>query len=88
MIDARTDLEKKLWDVIGPPLYYCAECLRGVRVTPVEGGEPIIKRQCAHTGGIIAPRSAICTGKGGASVKTKAQVAWSRVKAAVTGRCA
>lgn len=88
MIDARTDLEKKLWDVIGPPLYYCAECLRGVRVTPVEGGEPIIKRQCSHTGGIIAPRSAICAGKGGASLSTKAKVAWSQVKAAVTGRCA
>lgn len=88
MQDERSAVERLMWEKVGPPLYYCAECLRGVRVTPVEGGEPIIKRQCAHTGGIIAPRSAICTGKGGASVKTKAQVAWSRVKAAVTGRCA
>lgn len=86
MVDGRTALEKALWERIGPPLYYCAECLRGVKVTPVEGAAPVIKRKCEHTGEIIAPRTAICVGKGGASLGTKARIAWAQVKAAATGR--
>lgn len=88
MRDDRTPMERRLWELIGPPLYYCAECLRGVRVTTREGQEPVIKRNCLHTGQIIAPRKAVCVGKGGASVGTRARVAWDQAKAAVTGRCA
>ena len=87
-MDERTPYERMLWEKLGPPLYYCAECLRGVKVTPVEGDVPIIKRKCEHTGEIIAPRTAVCVGKGGASVGTRAKVAWSQAKAAITGRCA
>lgn len=86
--DARTTLEKKLWDLIGPPLYYCAECLRSVDVTPVEGAEPVVKRKCDHTGQIIAPRKAICVGQGGVSAATKVKTAWNQTKASLTGRCA
>lgn len=85
-MDARTPLEKALWERIGPPLYYCAECLRGVKVTPVEGGEPIVQRKCEHTGQIIAPRRAICVGKGGASMGTKVKIAAMQLASAVTGR--
>lgn len=85
-MDARTPLEKALWDHIGPPLYYCAECMRGVKVTPVEGGEPIVKRKCEHTGQIIAPRRAICVGKGGASMGTKVRIAAMQAASAITGR--
>lgn len=86
-MDARTPLEKALWDRIGPPLYYCAECMRGVNVTPVEDAEPVVKRKCNHTGQIIAPRKAICVGKGGASMGTKIKVAAMQAAAGVTGRC-
>lgn len=85
-MDARTPLEKALWERIGPPLYYCAECLRGVKVTPVHGGEPIVQRKCQHTGQIIAPRRAICVGKGGASIGTKVKIAAMQFASAVTGR--
>lgn len=88
MKDERTPLERTLWEKIGPPLYYCAECLRGVRVTVRDGQEPEIVRSCGHTGEIIAPRKAVCIGKGGASISTRAHIAWDRAKAAVTGRCA
>lgn len=55
---------ERLLDLLGEPLYYCAECKRRVRVKAVEGGEPIIQRFCEHTGQIIAPRKAILTGDG------------------------
>lgn len=86
--DARTPLEKVLWEHIGPPLYYCAECMRAVNVTVQEGAEPIIKRKCEHDGQIIAPRKAIVTGKGGMSLATRINVAWMQAKAAATGRSA
>lgn len=85
-MDARTPLEKVLWERIGPPLYYCAECMRGVKVTPVEGAEPIVKRKCDHTGQIIAPRRAICVGKGGASMGTKVRIVAMQAASAITGR--
>lgn len=85
-MDARTPLEKALWDRIGPPLYYCAECMRGVKITPVEGAEPIVKRKCDHTGQIIAPRRAICVGKGGASMGTKVRIVAMQAASAITGR--
>ncbi len=88
MADERTPLERVLWERIGPPLYYCAECLRGVRVTTIDGEEPKIERKCEHTGQIIAPRKAIAVGKGGMSMTVRAQTAWNQIKAAATGRCA
>lgn len=87
-MDARSPFEKKLWDIVGPPLYYCADCLLSVKVTPVEGAEPIIKRRCKHTGQIIAPRKAVCAGKGGMSISAKTRSLWQQLKAATTGRCA
>ncbi len=88
MTDARTPLEKFLWEKLGPPLYYCAECLRAVRVKPVEGAEPVVERKCDHTGEIIAPRKAVCVGKGGMNLPTRVRVAYDQTKAAITGRCA
>jgi hypothetical protein len=87
-MDQRSDFQKMLWEKIGPPLYYCADCLRGVKVTHVPGGEPLIKRPCGEDcgEGIIAPRTAVCVGKGGASVATRAKIGWNQIKAAVTGR--
>lgn len=86
-MDARTKLEKQLWEKIGPPLYYCAECLLAVDVTPVEGGEPIVKRKCEHTGQIIAPRRSILAGKGGLNLSNKIKQAGYQMAAAITGRC-
>lgn len=86
MKDERSPLERLLWDRVGEPLYYCAECLRTVKVTPREGLEPEIKRPCGHTGQIMAPRKAICVGKGGMSLPTRAKVAAMQIAAAITGR--
>lgn len=86
-MDARSDLEKALWEKIGPPLYYCAECLLAVEVTPVEGSEPIIKRKCEHTGEIIAPRRSILAGKGGLNLPNKIKQAGYQLAATITGRC-
>jgi len=86
MADERTRIEKALWKQLGPPLYYCAECLRGVKVTPVEGEEPIVQRKCVHTGQIIAPRRAICVGQGGMSLATRIKVAAMQAASSITGR--
>ena len=86
-MDARTPLEKKLWAVIGPPLYYCAECMRVVKVKPVPGAEPIVERKCQCTGQIIAPRKALAVGEGGINLVQKIRVATSQIMAALTGRC-
>jgi len=86
-MDARSDLDKALWDKIGPPLYYCAECLLAVDVTPVEGSEPIIKRKCEHTGEIIAPRRSILAGKGGLNLPNKIRMKGYQLAATITGRC-
>lgn len=87
MADERTKLEKALWAHLGPPLYYCATCLRAVKVTPVAGAEPTVKRKCTHEGHqIIAPRRAICVGVGGMSLPTRVKVAAMQAAAAVTGR--
>lgn len=89
-MDQRTAVERVLWEKIGPPLYYCSDCLLAVKVQPVEGAEPVItrpcKQDCGH--GIIAPRKAVAVGMGGASMGTKVKVAWNQTKAALTGRCA
>ncbi len=86
MADARSLLQKRLWSILGPPLYYCADCLLAVKVTPVEGAEPIVKRKCDCTGQIIAPRRAVCVGKGGASVSTRTRIAAMQAAASITGR--
>lgn len=88
-MDQRNAIERALWERIGPPLYYCADCLRSVKVQPREGQEPAITRPCgADCGhGIIAPRRAVCVGKGGASLPTKIKVAGMQAAAAITGRC-
>lgn len=88
MPDQRSPLQRWLWDNVGPPLYYCGDCLRGVKVTVVPGAEPVVKRPCGSDCGhqIYAPRTAVCVGKGGASVSTKAQILWNQIKASLTGR--
>lgn len=86
-MDLRTKFEKILWDKIGPPLYYCKECMLQVKVT-VKDGEVTITRdkRCTHTGEIIAPRKAIMVGKGGANLVTKAKVKVSQGLSGLTGR--
>lgn len=90
MPDQRTAVERVLWERIGPPLYYCADCLRAVKVEPVEGAEPRITRPCGPECGteVIAPRKAICVGEGGMSLGQRVETAYNQVKAALTGRCA
>lgn len=87
MTDARSDIEKKLWDMVGPPLYYCAECLLAVNVKPVEGGDPIVKRPCDCNAQIIAPRKAIAAGVGGLNMTDRVKSAYWQVAATLTGRC-
>jgi hypothetical protein len=76
-----------MWETIGPPLYYCAECLRAVSVTAADP-EPIVARACDHADAqIIAPRNAICVGEGGLSFADQVRVSWRQVLAYLTGRC-
>jgi len=72
--------------MIGPPLYYSKDCLKAVTVS---GDPPVIHRPCEDCNcEVIAPRKAIATGKGGASMKTKVTLSWWKLKALLTGRCA
>lgn len=87
MPDKRSDLERKLWDVIGAPLYYCEECKLAVDVKVVEGQEPIVKRPCDCNAQIIAPRKAIAAGEGGLNFSDKAKLTLMQLGAAITGRC-
>ncbi len=89
MSDLRSPLEKKLDETIGPPLYYCSECLRGVKVTAIDGQEPLIERPCkdCDKAQIIAPRKAIVAGKGGMNMKDKAKLSYWQLAALLTGRC-
>lgn len=70
---------ERLLDLLGEPLYYCAECKRRVRVKVVEGGEPVIQRFCEHHDAqIIAPRKAILTGDGTvSSLPPMERAAWN-----------
>lgn len=86
-MDKRNALQKKLWDLIGPPLYYCEGCMLAVSVQPVEGGEPIIKRKCDCVAGIIAPRKAIAAGEGGLNLPDKVKLTYWQLAASLTGRC-
>jgi hypothetical protein len=48
-----------------PHLYECSICGRPVKVTPVPGAEPIIKRKCEHTDAtILANRKTTLRGVG------------------------
>lgn len=84
--DGRNATEKLAWRLIGPPLYYCKECLVGVDVTVREGQEPIIKRHCLHTGEIIAPRRSILAGEGGLNFVNKIKMTAYQWKSMLTGR--
>lgn len=89
-MDQRTTLERKLWDMVGPPLYYCSDCLRGVKVETPEFQEPIVTRPCGKDCGhqIIAPRKAVVSGKGGADLPltTRIAVKAGQIASSVTGR--
>lgn len=86
-MDQRSDFERAMWEKVGPPLYYCSECLRAVQVTA--GPEPVIERPCVECkdAGIIAPRKAIAAGEGGLNWAGKAKLSYWKVAAALTGRC-
>jgi len=86
-MDKRTDMQKWVWENIGPPLYYCSVCLLAVQVTPVEGQEPVIKRDCDCNAQIIAPRKSILAGEGGLSVGDSIKSFWWKLAAALTGKC-
>jgi hypothetical protein len=85
--DQRSKAERILWDKVGPPLYYCSDCLRAVKVTAVENSEPRIERPCDCNAQIIAPRKAIAAGEGGLNWKDRTKVTYWQVAAAITGRC-
>ena len=89
MPDQRTAIEKRLDETIGPPLYYCAECMRAVKVTPIKGAEPKIERPCTDgcSNQIIAPRKSILHGEGGLNFKGQTIRLYLIVAAALTGRC-
>ena len=89
MSDARTPLERKLDELIGPPLYYCKKCMRKVQVKCVEGQEPQINRPCGPmcNEDVIAPRKAVVHGEGGMNLKDKTKITCWQLAAALTGRC-
>lgn len=89
MPDQRSAIEKRLDAAIGPPLYYCSECLRGCKVTPKEGTEPEVVRPCGQDCGhqIFAPRRSILAGEGGLQFADKVRVKWHQIAASLTGRC-
>jgi len=89
MADQRSAMERYLWEQIGPPLYYCADCLRSVKVEPRTDAEPLVTRPCGPDckAGIIAPRKAIAAGEGGLNFTDRAKVCYWQVAAALTGRC-
>jgi len=88
-MDQRTAIERTLWDQIGPPLYYCADCMRAVKVKARDRQEPLIERPCKQDCGhqIMAPRKAITAGEGGLSFVNKVRVRRDQIAAAITGRC-
>lgn len=87
--DARTDRQKLLWEKLGPPLYYCSNCLLAVKVKAREGQEPLVERPCKADCGhqIMAPRKAITAGAGGLSFVNKVRQRKDQLAAALTGRC-
>lgn len=87
-MDLRSPLQKKLDEVIGPPLYYSDRCKLAVKVT-IHGSDVRIDRPCGDCDcPVIAPRKAIAVGRGGMNMKVKVMTAFNQMKAALTGRCA
>jgi len=86
--DKRSEFQKKIDATFGMPLYYCAECKLSVDVKTTNG-EVSIKRPCGDEclAEVIAPRRAIAVGKGGASMNTRAKIAFYKLLASMTGRC-
>lgn len=89
MADQRSTLERRLDDLVGPPLYYCSDCLRACKVQAREGEEPVVTRACGADCGhqIIAPRKSILAGEGGLNFKDRVTVQWWQMAAKLTGRC-
>jgi hypothetical protein len=58
-----------------------------VKVTPVEGAEPVIERPCDCNAQIMAPRKAIVAGEGGLNWTDAAKSKYWQIAAALTGRC-
>ncbi|RTL09113.1 MAG: hypothetical protein EKK62_04020 [Acidimicrobiia bacterium] len=89
MPDQRSALERRLDDVLGPPLYYCSDCLRACKVRQREGREPEVARACGQDCGhqIIAPRKSILAGEGGLNIGDRVTVQWWQLAAKITGRC-
>ena len=86
-MDLRSPIQRKLDDLVGPPLYYSSRCKRPVKVT-VAGAEVRIDRPCGDCDcGVIAPRKAIAVGEGGINLAAKVKTAISQIAAAATGRC-
>lgn len=82
--DGRSAAERAAWRLIGPPLYYCEECLVGVTV---KGDPPVVIRHCEHADArIIAPRRAIISGDGTLNAPNKMRMAFAKAKANLTGR--
>lgn len=87
-MDLRSSFQKRMDDLIGPPLYYSGQCKLPVKVT-VAGPDVTIKRPCGDCNcQVIAPRKAIAVGKGGMNLRARALTAINQWKAALTGRCA
>ena len=87
-MDARTPLEKFLWNTVGEPLYYCKECLKYVSVTSKDGVVEV-KRHCDHTDSeIIAPRKSYLSGKGfaGLTIQNKIKARVQQIASKITGR--
>ncbi len=89
-MDQRSAAEKILWERIGPPLYYCASCMRAVSVRVVQRAEPEVKRPCGPECGrqIIAPRKAVVSGRGGMDLplSTRVKIKAGQIASSITGR--
>lgn len=86
-MDKRSSVQRALWDRIGPPLYYCEDCLLAVKVTPVAGQEPVIERPCKGCNcQIIAPRTSILAGEGGLSHTDRMRQLFRMIVAVLTRR--
>lgn len=84
--DRRSAAERLMWERIGPPLYYCADCMLEVKVYPKEGEPPVVQRRCEHTGQIMAPRRAIVSGTGKLNTRNSLRMLISRIAASMLGR--
>jgi hypothetical protein len=85
-MDQRNAIERTMDRLIGPPLYYCADCLRAVKV----GGDPVvIERPCGPECGtqVMAPRKSVLAGEGGLNFAGKVKMSWLTLTASLTGRC-